>query len=85
MTPNLQYLQEYSSPLPTSMVSLLIPPGTNIEKLRNRMTSEIATSTNIKDKSNRISVGTALGKINEHLKNLVLPKTGIAIYSEQYL
>ncbi len=85
MTPHLQYLQEYSSPLPTSMVSLLIPPGTNIEKLRNRMTSEIATSTNIKDKSNRISVGTALGKINEHLKNLVLPKTGIAIYSEQYL
>lgn len=83
---SLQSLQDYQSPLPTSMVSLLIPPGTNIEKLRTRLTSEIATSVNIKDKTNRLSVGNALSKINEHLKYMrVVPETGIAIYSEQHL
>lgn len=84
----LDFLQNYKSPSgnPTSMISLIIPPDTNIEKLRGRLTHEVATSTNIKDKSNRLSVGVALNKITDYLKSVKnLPDTGIAIYSEQYL
>lgn len=83
---SIQEIQNYSHQSGSSMVSLLIPPETNVYKLRSRMINEIGTSQNIKDKNNRVSVSNALSKITEYLKNInTVPDTGIAIYSEQYI
>jgi peptide chain release factor subunit 1 len=83
---SLSFLRDYTQPQGTSMVSLLLPPGTSLDKIRTRMTGEISTSQNIKDKSNRLSVGVALSRISEYLKGLrQIPKTGLALYSEQYI
>lgn len=82
----LSFLRDYTQPQGTSMVSLLLPPSTSLDKIRARMTSEIATSQNIKDKNNRLSVGVALSRISEYLKGLrQIPKTGLALFSEQYI
>lgn len=85
----LQYVREYKPKVyggPTSMVSLIIPPGTNMADLRQRMKAEYQTATNIKSNTNRKSVKNAISSIVEYLKPLkALPETGIALYSEQYI
>ena len=77
-------LQNYSRSSGSSMISLLIPPETNIHKLRSRMVSEIGSSQNIKDKNNRMSVNTSLSKILDHLKAIDnTSDKGLALYAEQ--
>jgi peptide chain release factor subunit 1 len=85
----LQYVTDYKSKVysgPTSMVSLVIPPGTNLGDLRQTMKREYRTATNIKSNTNRKSVKNAISGIIEYLKTMkTLPETGIALYSEQYI
>ena len=85
----LNYVKDYKSKVysgPTSMVSLIIPPGTNLGDLRQTMKREYQTATNIKSNTNRKSVKNAISGIREYLKTMkALPATGIALFSEQYI
>jgi peptide chain release factor subunit 1 len=85
----LKYVQNYKPKVrtgPTSMVSLIIPPGTNIADLRQTMKREGQTASNIKSNTNRKSVQSAISSLTEYLKTMKqLPETGIALFSEQYI
>ena len=71
---------------PTSMVSLIVPPGTNLGDLRQTMKREYQTASNIKSSTNRKSVQAAISSISEYLKGVkALPDTGIALYAEQFI
>ncbi len=71
---------------PTSMVSLIVPPGTNLGDLRQTMKREYQTAGNIKSSTNRKSVQAAISSISEYLKSVkALPDTGIALYAEQFI
>lgn len=66
----------------TSSISLIIPAGANIATINKRLTAELGTSSNIKDKNNRQSVITSLKKLNNYLKDLrELPPNGIALFA----
>jgi peptide chain release factor subunit 1 len=68
------------------MVTLIIPPSTNLSDLRQTMKKEAQTASNIKSSSNRKSVQSALSCVNEYLKTLKnLPDSGIALFAEQYI
>lgn len=85
---NLDFIRDYQSSenTPTSMVSLIVPPSYNLDKLRQKMIQEQSTASNIKNRLNRQSVQSALTKINVYLKEIRdIPNTGIALFSEQYL
>ena len=82
---SLSYIKSYRPPVgnPTSMVSLVLPSGSNIDTITKRLNTELATSSNIKDRSNRQSVAVALKQIIEFLKSMKhLPPTGIALFAE---
>jgi len=84
----LRLLQTYKSPFPsaTSMVTLIIPPKTQLSDIRQTMRKEAQTASNIKSNTNRKSVLSALTKINECLRPLKsIPQTGLALFSEQYI
>jgi peptide chain release factor subunit 1 len=66
----------------TSVVSLLIPTGASIMVARSRITSELTTTANIKDRGNRHSVIAALKAVSEQLSRIAsIPSTGMAIYA----
>lgn len=85
----LSFVRDYKPRIyagPTSMVSLIVPSGTNLNDLRQTMRKEYQTAGNIKNSMNRKSVQNALSNLNEYLKNLKqIPRTGIAMFSEQYI
>lgn len=85
----IEFLNAYKSKKyggPTSMVSLIIPGNTNLDQLRQRMSLEYQTASNIKNNTNRKSVRNALSSIKTTLKSLrSLPSTGLALFSEQYI
>jgi len=85
----LTYLRDYKPRVytgATSMISLIVPPTTNLTDLRQTMKREAQTATNIKSSSNRKSVQTALRCVNEYLKTLKTPPdTGLALFSEQFV
>jgi peptide subunit release factor 1 (eRF1) len=85
----LHYVRDYKPKVysgPTSMVTLIIPPGTDVAALRQTMKKEYRTATNIKSNTNRKSVKNAISGIVEYLKGVrSFPETGIALYSEQYI
>lgn len=63
----------------TSMITLLLPAGTQIWLVLGRLTNEAGTASNIKDKTNRKSVEAALRSLTDALKLLrVLPSNGLA-------
>jgi peptide chain release factor subunit 1 len=83
---SLQELKDFSSNNPTSMVTLLVPPDTNLDKLRTKMNCEVATASNIKDRRNRHAVLDALTRVSVYLNTIKqIPVSGYAIYSAQYL
>lgn len=65
----------------TSMITLLIRPGTSISDVQRLLTEEYGTATNIKSRVNRQSVESAIISIQQRLKlyNKV-PPNGLAIF-----
>lgn len=65
----------------TELVTVLIPAGTNIHQVSNQLSAEAGTAENIKSKSTRTAVVTALETIIRELKNYkVTPPNGLAIF-----
>lgn len=65
----------------TELVTVLIPTGTNIHQVSNQLASEAGTAENIKSKSTRTAVVTALETIIRKLKDYKqTPKNGLAIF-----
>lgn len=65
----------------TSMISLVIPPGDQISKYSRMLADEYGTASNIKSKTNRLSVLSAITSTQARLKlyNQV-PRNGLVIY-----
>lgn len=65
----------------TSMISLIIPPGTQISQISKMLADEYGTASNIKSRVNRLSV---LGAITSTQQRLKLynrcPKNGLVMY-----
>jgi peptide chain release factor subunit 1 len=52
----------------TSLISLLVPPNTQMTRISKLLTQEVATAVNIKDRVNRQSVIDALKSIQARMK-----------------
>ena len=66
----------------TELVSIYVPEGYNLDKIRTLVQEEQGTASNIKSKKTRDNVTGALEKIYQHLK--LFPKTppnGLAVFS----
>ena len=65
----------------TSMVTLIIPPSSNISQNAKLLCDELGTATNIKSRVNRLSVESAIVSAQQKLKlyNSV-PKNGLAVF-----
>jgi peptide chain release factor subunit 1 len=66
----------------TSMVSLIIPTGGNIQKTKQMLVGEYGTAGNIKSRVNRLSVLSAITSAQNKLKmySNKLPKNGLVLY-----
>ncbi len=65
----------------TELVTVLIPAGTNIHQVSNQLAAEAGTAENIKSKSTRTAVVTALETIIRKLKDYKqTPPHGLAIF-----
>ena len=65
----------------TELVSVLIPAGANINEVANQIVQEKSTAVNIKSKSTRKNVVSALEKISRFLSQIrQTPPNGLAIY-----
>jgi peptide chain release factor subunit 1 len=65
----------------TELVSVLIPPGTNIHQVSSQLSAERSTADNIKSKQTRTAVTDALDMIIRKLKEYKqTPKNGLAVY-----
>ena len=69
----------------TTLISYYIPTGSQFGKVRSHITRELSTSQNIKSKSTRKEVQSALRSIQSNLTHI--PRNGLAIFasSEQYI
>ncbi|MCK5322135.1 MAG: peptide chain release factor aRF-1, partial [Candidatus Aenigmarchaeota archaeon] len=66
----------------TELVSILVPTGYNISEIGSLVTNEMGTAVNIKSKTTRKNVISALKRIDQKLKEYRLtPKNGLCIYS----
>ncbi len=64
----------------TDLVSIYIPAGYNINEIRNLVFNEAATAENIKSRTTRKNVTTALERAGQKLKNYkVTPENGLII------
>jgi len=66
----------------TELVSVYVPAGYNIADITNQLRDEQGTSTNIKSKTTRKNVTTALEKIIQYLKRFKqTPENGLGIFA----
>ena len=66
----------------TSLISFYIKSGADMSIVNSRLTKEMSDSSNIKDKSVRKNVQSALRSIQHHIKTLRhIPDNGVAIFS----
>ncbi|MBW6462385.1 MAG: peptide chain release factor aRF-1 [DPANN group archaeon] len=66
----------------TELVSISVPSGYNINEITNLVRQEAGTCANIKSKTTRKNVMTALGRIEQALRDYkVTPTNGLCIYS----
>ncbi|KAG7194883.1 Polypeptide release factor (eRF1) in translation termination [Scheffersomyces spartinae] len=65
----------------TSMISLVMPPGSQVSLFQKKLTEEYGTASNIKSRVNRLSVLSAITSTQQKLKlyNNV-PRNGLVIY-----
>mmetsp|Transcript_19227 Transcript_19227/g.39361 ORF Transcript_19227/g.39361 Transcript_19227/m.39361 type:complete len:459 (+) Transcript_19227:329-1705(+) len=65
----------------TSMISLIIPPGTQISQISKMLSDEYGTASNIKSRVNRLSVLGAITSTQQRLKLYSkCPKNGLVLY-----
>jgi peptide chain release factor subunit 1 len=65
----------------TSMISLIIPPGTQISQIAKMLSDEYGTASNIKSRVNRLSVLGAITSTQQRLKLYnKCPKNGLVMY-----
>jgi len=65
----------------TSMISLIIPPKDDINRMNSLLTTEYGTASCIKSRTNRLSVLTAITSTQQRLKMYNrTPKNGLIIY-----
>merc|ERR1712013_973762 len=65
----------------TSMISLIIPPGTQISQISKMLADEYGTASNIKSRVNRLSVLGAITSTQQRLKLYnKCPKNGLVMY-----
>jgi len=65
----------------TSMISLIIPPGTQISQINKMLSDEYGTASNIKSRVNRLSVLGAITSTQQRLKLYnKCPKNGLVLY-----
>eukprot|EP00388_Colpodella_angusta_P005356 GDKJ01016640.1.p1 GENE.GDKJ01016640.1~~GDKJ01016640.1.p1 ORF type:complete len:436 (+),score=126.76 GDKJ01016640.1:1-1308(+) len=65
----------------TSMISLIIPPGSQLSKTNDMLTKEMGAASNIKSRINRQSVLTAIGSAQQRLKRYNrCPDNGLVIF-----
>jgi len=65
----------------TSMISLIIPPGTQICQINKMLSDEYGTASNIKSRVNRLSVLGAITSTQQRLKLYnKCPKNGLVLY-----
>jgi len=70
----------------TDLVSIYVPAGYNINEIRNLVFNEAATAENIKSRTTRKNVTTALERAGQKLKNYkVTPENGLIILCEMFL
>jgi peptide chain release factor subunit 1 len=68
------------------MVTMIIPPDTNLDDVRHEIKQESNTANNIKNNTNRKSVQQALSSLSSYIKKMKrLPDTGVALFAEQYV
>jgi len=65
----------------TSMITLLIPPGTQVSQISRLLTEEYGTATNIKSRVNRLSVLEAITSAQQRIKMYnFFPKNGLVLF-----
>jgi peptide chain release factor subunit 1 len=70
----------------TSLVTLLLPKNYQISIARQSIKNEYSTASNIKSRTNRLSVQRALRSIQHKLKAMnEIPATGMALMAGQYI
>ncbi|KAF6010606.1 Polypeptide release factor (eRF1) in translation termination [Brettanomyces bruxellensis] len=70
----------------TSMISLIMPPRTQISITQKMLTDEYGTASNIKSRVNRLSVLSAITSTQQKLKLYsTVPKNGLVIYCGEVL
>lgn len=70
----------------TSMISLIMPPRTQIPQTQKMLTDEYGTASNIKSRVNRLSVLSAITSTQQKLKLYTsVPKNGLVLYCGEVL
>jgi len=71
----------------TSMITLVIPPGEQISKTSKMLTDELGAASNIKSRTNRLSVLTAIQSAINRLKNYShrAPANGLVLFCGEAL
>jgi peptide chain release factor subunit 1 len=65
----------------TSMISLIIPPGDQLSRVQKMLSDEYGTASNIKSRTNRLSVLSAIVSTQNRLKLYQnIPKNGLILY-----
>ena len=65
----------------TSMISLILPPKEQISRITKMLTDEYGTATNIKSKTNRLSVLTAINSAQIKLRTYTkTPENGLGLF-----
>ena len=65
----------------TSMISLIIPPGDQLSRVQKLLTDEYGTASNIKSRTNRLSVLSAITSTQNRLKLYQnIPKNGLILF-----
>lgn len=70
----------------TSVISLVIPPKTQLSQVSQMLVTEEGTASNIKSRTNRQSVLTAIGSARQRLKLYTkIPENGLVVYCGEVL
>ena len=65
----------------TSMISLIIPPGDQISRVNRMLVGELGTASNIKSRTNRLSVLSAITSTQQKLRLFnKVPPNGLVVY-----
>ena len=69
----------------TSMVTILIPPGDAVHRMRQKLTEELGTASNIKNRVNRQSVESAITSAIQKLSHMLYPFSCQDLFKEKII